>query len=414
MRYSILDITPSQVVAAGGQNVKAARHTGIVFATLTEAQAKQLASLGYKVQSEKVVKADTIAPPTPIEATPTYSPAQFLYIAKLEELRNITDPPLYGEGFNLAVLDTGIRETHDQIRGRVIYRKNFTSDPMRDGFDHGTGIAAIAVALAPLANILNMKVLGEDGAGTVEEVIMAVDDCIDLLITDPDIAPHVINLSLGAIDDGNVNDPLRVACRAAINNGIWIIASAGNSGPAGMTITSPATEEYVVAVGSVRYLYGSETFAISDYSSRGPTREGLVKPDVVIFGEDFVIASSKTDTATAAKSGTSFSTSFISAMGVLYHEAVIRYGGVTINNGIRPEEVWSIGLKNLMDVHLSDVSLKPQGAPTGKDNEYGYGMPFGPYIIQAITTTAPALELSGILSGVIVVGMMGMMMKGIQ
>ncbi|KKK45224.1 hypothetical protein LCGC14_3165820, partial [marine sediment metagenome] len=278
MRYSILDITSSQVAAVGGQNVKAMRHSGIVFATLTEAQAKQLASLGYTVQSEKIVKADTVTPPTPIEATPTYSPAQFLYIAKLEELRNITDPPLYGEGFNLAILDTGIRETHDQMRGRVIYRKNYTTDPMRGGFDHGTGIAAIAVALAPLANILNMKVLGESGAGTVEEVVIAIDDCIDLLVTDPDIAPHVINLSLGAIDDGNVNDPLRVACRAAINNGIWVIASAGNSGPAGMSITSPATEKYVVAVGSVRYLYGSETFIVSDFSSRGPTRQGLVKP----------------------------------------------------------------------------------------------------------------------------------------
>ena len=414
MRYSILDITSSQVAAVGGQNVKAMRHSGIVFATLTEAQAKQLTSLGYKVQSEKVVKADTVAPPIPIEAAPTYSPAQFFYIARLEELRGITDPPLYGEGFNLAILDTGIRETHDQIRSRVIYRKNYTTDPMRDGFDHGTGIASIAVALAPLANILNMKVLGEDGTGTIEEVVMAIDDCIDLLITDPDIAPHVINLSLGAIDDGNPDDPLRVACRAAISNGIWVVASAGNSGPAGMTVTSPACEKYVAAVGSVRYLYGSENFIISEFSSRGPTREGLVKPDVVVFGEDFVVASSETDTAVAAKSGTSFSTSFISAMGLLYHEGVIRYGGVTINNGIKPEEVWSISLKNIMDVHLSEVSLKPSGAPVEKDNEYGYGMPFGPYITKAITTTPPTIELSGVLSGVMVVGMMGMMMKGIQ
>ncbi|KKK67444.1 hypothetical protein LCGC14_2954020, partial [marine sediment metagenome] len=277
-------------------------------------------------------------------------------------------------------------------------------------------VSAIAVALAPLAGILNMKVLGEDGAGTTEEVVTAIDDCIDLLVTDPDIAPHVINLSLGAIDDDNVDDPLRVACRAAINNGIWVIASAGNSGPAGMSVTSPACEKYVAAVGSVRYLYGSETFIVSDFSSRGPTRGGLIKPDVVIFGEDFVIASSESDTAVAAKSGTSFSTSFISGMGILYHEGVIKVGGVVINNGIKPEEVWSIGLKNLMDVHLSGVSLKPPGAPTDKDNNYGYGMPFGPYITKKITetTAAPAIELSGILSAVMVVGMMGMMMKGIQ
>ena len=45
------------------------------------------------------------------------------------------------------------------------------------------------------------------------------------------MAPSVINLSLGTEDDGDPDDPVRVACRAAIQQGIWVIAGAGNDGP---------------------------------------------------------------------------------------------------------------------------------------------------------------------------------------
>ena len=62
------------------------------------------------------------------------------------------------------------------------------------------------------------------------------------------------------------------------------------------TINCPACEQYVMAVGSAHYLPESNTFVVSDFSSRGPTQEGLVKPDVVLFGEDIVVASSQSDT----------------------------------------------------------------------------------------------------------------------
>ncbi|GAH11530.1 unnamed protein product, partial [marine sediment metagenome] len=97
--------------------MKLARHSNIVFATLTPQQADQLKALGYVVQGGKSVKADVldVAPPIPVAAVPTYTPEQLIYTAGLEDLRAMMSPLLYGEGFNLAILDTGIRETHDKI-----------------------------------------------------------------------------------------------------------------------------------------------------------------------------------------------------------------------------------------------------------------------------------------------------------
>lgn len=408
MRYSILDISLQEVFAVGGTDVKFARHSGIVFATLTPQQADQLKALGYVVQGGKSVKADVldVAPPIPVAAVPTYSVQELAWAIGLEELRILTDPPLYGEGFNIAILDTGIRESHDLMAGRVVYRKNFTLDPMADSFNHGTGVASIAVTIAPLCGILNMKVLGEDGSGTEEEVIMAIEECIDFREEESEYAPDVMNLSLGSLDDGDSNNPLRVACRAAIAAGIWVTASAGNGGPAPGTVTCPACERYVAAVGSCKY----EPFIVSDFSARGPTIEGLGKPEVVMFGEDIVMASSASDTATTAKSGTSFSVAFMAAVVLLYTEGVYRRATATRQLvELPPGELYMITPEDLFDNYLIRLCTKPEGIALGHDNEYGYGIPYGPFVAQAVGVV-PGIDISSLVTGVLTIGMMGMLM----
>jgi serine protease AprX len=325
----------------------------------------------------------------------------------LEDLRGISKPPLYGEGFNLAIVDSGIRETHEKIVGRVVYRKNYTSDPMRDGFNHGTGVCSVALAVAPLCNILNLKVLDDKGNGSEEDVILAIDDCIALHDTEPNIAPSVINLSLGAPDDGNPNSPLRVACRAAIEKGMWVMAAAGNSGPAASTILSPACERYVAAIGSAKYFAEERAFMLSTFSSRGPTKEGLTKPDAIFFGEDIVMASSTGDTDTIAKSGTSFSTPFASGMSLLYHEGYQRLAVPTQPlAGVYPElRIW-VPIQDMLDKYLPGFCIKPQGAPAEKDNDYGCGMPFGSFIAQAIGLV-PAVDISAVVAPVVVIAMLG-------
>lgn len=418
MRYAVVSkelTTPQlqdEVKRCGGRNLKVASASKQIFCDLDDVGVTKLRTAGCiasKVGGVRaVVMPPVVAPPTPIVAVPTYRPEELSWVIGFEEIRAVFDPPLYGEGMNVAIIGTGIRETHTRINGRVVYSKNYTTDPMRDGFNHDTGVCDIIVTIAPLCNILNMKVLDDNGEGWEEDVAIAIDDCILLHDTNPNIAPTVINLSLGGPDDGNPSNPLRVACRAAIDRNIFVFASVGNSGPASYTITSPACEQYVFAVGSARYLPEELSFILSEWSSRGPTVEGLIKPDGVLIGENIVMASSESDTAVIAKSGTSFATPFGSAFAVLYHEGVYRQAvwEQTVP-GALVAGTYYVTVRKMMDNYLPRISLKPEGVLPGKDMDYGFGLPYGPFALRMLVA-APAVDISAIVIPILGIAVLGM------
>lgn len=421
-RYSILECSAEAVEHMGGRNIHVARHSNIVFADLTETEADDLRNSGCIVELVEKVKTDVIAPPEPppITLQPLVTPVSVLEITGFDRLRSLVYPPLYGLGMKVAMVDTGIRETHEQLVGKVVYSRNFTSALMRDGYDHGTGTASILASVAPECRILNMKVMDDKGEGTTEAVVYAIEECIDLLDTRPEVAPSLINLSLGTEDTGSPNDVLRVACRAAIARGIWLNSAAGNSGPFAGTVMSPACERYVFATGSGILIPRDSTFdfSVSNFSSRGPTKEGLVKPDAIFFGENIQMASSASDSAVTAKSGTSFATPFMSGIAVLFQQGValsdidardlfLRYMGEAPAAGFTTE---SVQIQQVVDSYLQHVTIKPAGVPQGKDNNYGYGVPFGDLVAQAVGVQ-PTVDLGMLIGGVVMVGMMGMMMK---
>lgn len=418
MRYAVistrLTITELQaeVKRCGGRNLRVALASKQVFSDLEQSAVGKLKAKGCSVSRIGGVRADImppiVSPPTPIVAVPTYHPEELSWTIGFEEIRAMFDPPLYGEGMNVAVIGTGIRETHQKIIGHIIYSENYTNDLMRDGFNHDTGVCDIILTIAPLCNILNLKVLNDKGEGTEEDVAMAIDDCISLHNSNPSIAPTVINLSLGGLDDANPSNPLRVACRAAINRNIFVLASVGNSGPTPYSITCPACEQSVFAVGSARYLPEESSFIVSDWSSRGPTLEGLIKPDGVMFGENIVMASSESDTAMVAKSGTSFAVPFGSAFAILYHEGVYRQAILKAAildvpvNGIQYATAAQV-----IDIYLPSISLKPASVPMNKDVDYGYGLPYGPLALK-ILTAAPEVDIASMILPILGIVMLGM------
>ena len=107
VRYAITGATVDQVKSTGAVDTKEARSTGIIFATLTEEQAARLRSQGCTVTMVREVKT-AVTPPAPVAGLPIYTPEQLFQITGMEDLRSISRPPLYGEGFNLAIVDTGI------------------------------------------------------------------------------------------------------------------------------------------------------------------------------------------------------------------------------------------------------------------------------------------------------------------
>lgn len=394
MRYSIRGTTAEQISSMGVTNIVDAPHVGFVWADLTPNQISALKAMGCEIREIVQVKAQEIGIPTPMEAVGTWSTSQVLEILGLDEIIQMMDPPLTGKGLTVAVLDTGIRTTHETIAGRVVYSQNFTSGSNDDVFDHGTGIASIIVALASECQVLNFKVLDDDGNGSDETVIAAIEKCLELWEEDPDMAPMAVNMSLGAPDNGDVDSPIRVACRAMIEKGLFVIAAAGNSGPDPNTILSPACEQYVFCIGCVNF-EPPEQFTISQFSSRGPTLEGLIKPDAVLVGQDLILASSASDSAMVAKSGTSFSAPWASAMLLLYWDGVVRgyqlQPGASLPPGMDPA-LWATPLltvtnREALDKWLVASCLNPEhfdsegkriSYASDKDNNYGYGIPFGP------------------------------------
>lgn len=419
VRYSVIDCAREVVEQMGGENIRVARHSNIVFADLTEAEANNLRNLGCIVETVEMVRTE-VTPPVPVAGLPTYTPEEIAVLSGFEEIRRSISPPLYGEGFNVAIVGTGIRGTHRLVGGRVVYSKNFTTSPGGDQFNHETGVASIITAVAPKCGLLDLKVLDSRGEGTEEGVVLAIEECMDLQEQNSEYAPVAINLSLGGSDTGDPNNILRVSCREATRRRIWVIAAAGNAGPGAGSIMSPACEKYVFAIGSVKYLSDQKSFVVSSFSSRGPTLEGIIKPDCVAFGEDIEMASSVSDTATIAKSGTSFSTPFNSGLAALYHEGVLKYTAVTWPErfpGWVPEEEYLplVAPEQLIDVWLKTFTLKPEGAPHVKDNSYGEGLVFGPLVLQSVRSVlAPAFDVTSLVGGMFMVGMMSMVMKTIM
>jgi len=419
MRYALIskEIPLSEIAAhareIGGREIKATRLLGQVFCELDASQAERLARVpGLKVKPLKEYKADQVLTETP----PVETLSDVFYL-----LRSNFTPPLTGAGLTVAVLDSGIRKTHQSLKSKVIYEANFTeSVTAGDVFGHGTQVAFVVAGglhalgekagVSPGASVMNIKVISDDGLGSDESIILGIDRVCDLaeearrngLWPIDDMYPNVINLSLGGEDDGDEDNPVRVACRqASIDYGLDIIAAAGNSGPKMTTVMLPACEPEVIAVGAVET---TGELVIWDKSSRGPTVQGETKPDFVTWGTNLEMASHKSDDEYITKSGTSFAAPMLSGLtGLLWESGRRAYG-----------EGWPFRWTQAREYALY-FSTKPQDAPLKKDNAYGYGLPaMGTMLGQVAETTVPADDMTSAMNMLVMMTTMMSMMQGVM
>ena len=157
------------------------------------------------------------------------------------------------------------------------------------------------------------------------------------------------------------------------------------------------TSPIIIAVGAMTY----SPFLNAEYSSRGPTKEGIVKPDVTFFGHRMLTASCKSDTAFEIKTGTSFAAPACAGAFNLGVELLERQLGYV--PPLYGEEIIRLGQEQLMK-----YVVKPQGVliPAGqKDNDYGYGIPAGALIVGAVM---PPINLEPVV-GIMGIAMLGMM-----
>ncbi|MFE3830371.1 S8 family serine peptidase [Streptomyces sp. NPDC059092] len=199
-----------------------------------------------------------------------------------------------GEGVKIAVLDTGVDETHPDLAGVEIAQRNFSDeDTPEDRHGHGTHVASIAAGsgaksggtykgVAPGAKILDAKVLEGFGGGYESSIIAGMQWAADQ-------GADIANMSL-SLGDTAETDPMEEAVeRLSEETGILFVAAAGNSGPDPETVGSPGSTQAALTVGAV-----DRDDRIASFSSTGPTADGSLKPDITAPGVNIVAARSAT------------------------------------------------------------------------------------------------------------------------
>ncbi|HEX2232311.1 MAG TPA: S8 family peptidase [Thermoleophilaceae bacterium] len=274
-----------------------------------------------------------------------------------------------------AVLDTGIDPGHaDLDGGKILGWRDFVNDSPTpyDDEGHGTHVAAtiagegggdpVLRGVAPGAGLVGVKVLDENAEGFTSDVVAGIDWVVQNKDT---YGIEALNISLGAYDpedgcrDGSSADSLAV--NAAHGAGLVVSVAAGNDGPGTCTVGSPGDAKDALTVGAMADL-GSNGFYQADFSSRGPTADGRVKPDVTAPGVDIESALAGTSGSYAAMSGTSMAAPFVTGVALLMIDANSAFTNDDVKDAVRSTAVdWGRGGNNTV------------AGTSGPDIDYGAG-----------------------------------------
>lgn len=354
-------------------------------ATMTAAQARALAAAPgvFRVEEDAAAYAT-------LEAARRDFGVERLYAEGLAG----TGAPATGAGVAVCVVDSGVNPNHEQFIDETIGLTKVAgfidligdingviqTTPYDDN-GHGTNVSNIAAGdgtgpsafaarlrgAAPGSPLYVAKVLDFLGSGTDSGVMQGVEWCAD------QFGVGVVNLSLGIGTNSDGQDALSQLVNAVVAEGILVVAAAGNSGALSGTIGSPAAAARAITVGAAAewsadpnldswFSGGVYTAA---FSSRGPTKDGRIKPDILAPGVSIAGAYVPNiftgpfpcfDPCYAVASGTSMASPFVAGT-----VALMLQGGA---GTLAPDDV-----RRLLYTTAQD---RFPGA--GKDMETGFGL----------------------------------------
>ncbi|ADQ68999.1 subtilisin-like serine protease [Halogeometricum borinquense DSM 11551] len=224
----------------------------------------------------------------------------------------VSDDAPTGRGLTVAVMDSGVDETHEVFDGITVEHHNFTDAPDEplDDVGHGTAVAGLIAQLSPgIEKIVDLRIFGTSGRGTSKPIF----DAYEWAQTHADEL-DTINLSWGARSQSSEIDREH---SKLMNAGVQDVVSAGNTGE---TSGSPVTANDAYGIGAI-----TEEKELTRFSSYNP---GIVEnPDVVALGKDVRLPrASNTSMGTVLNddyvkaSGTSFSAPIATAAMNLFIE----------------------------------------------------------------------------------------------
>src|SRR5215472_6407390 len=238
-----------------------------------------------------------------------------------------------GEGVCWAVIDSGVDKNHlhfgdPQRNGRYktlldpsvrdLHRDFTLDDPqpdspeansaLTDGFGHGTHVAGIIAgglddALEPGKDFMVFENVFESDPGGNNRQISLKPRGVSNPAALRGVAPQckLVNLSLGYEFDAEMfacgQSPLCVEVDRLVRSGVVVVVAAGNTGYASIqtrqritkigissTINDPGNSTLAITVGAT-HRDSPHTYGVSYFSSKGPTGDGRIKPDLVAPGE---------------------------------------------------------------------------------------------------------------------------------
>ena len=212
----------------------------------------------------------------------------------------------FGHGTHVAgIIAGGLDENLPKTEFHVCERV-FKPDP--NGQAHTVVIeprdacAKAVRGVAPQCKLVSLKVLDANGKGATSGIMLALRYIREELNDDPKLLRvHGVNLSLGYEFDAEMfacgQSPLCVEVDRLVKSGVLVVVAAGNTGytqistverytKVGLssTINDPGNSALAITVGST-HRDSPHTYGVSFFSSKGPTGDGRLKPDLVAPGE---------------------------------------------------------------------------------------------------------------------------------
>ena len=274
-------------LAAGGPDRHAVRELGIIngfAATLTDKEVADLQRSKDVLDIEPVLERHLLDAGHPLAPQPTVNPLTLAQIVPggidLVHAREVW-PHARGANVNVAIFDTGIATNHPDLAPNIAggYSTLTLNANVFDDHGHGTHVAGIiaaadngfgVVGVAPEARLWPIKVLGPDGTGTTEDIIVAADW---VLAKKKEIGGNwVVSMSLGA---GQSSTREGAAFRRLADNNVLAVAASGNGGNSQLDF--PAGYPSVLSVGAI-----DSGLKIAYFSNGGGTL-GVVAPGLDVL-----------------------------------------------------------------------------------------------------------------------------------
>ena len=303
----------------------------------------------------------------------------------------------FGENIVIGLLDTGFNIEHTALeRVEVIAQHDFINDDADtadeidqddpDQDDHGSIVLAILagdapgqlIGIAPRARYLLGKTEKISQHGLIFERQIEEDWWIEGVEWLEEMGADVVSSSLGYSDwyrfadlDGNTSK-VTIAANLAVQKGMSVLIAAGNLGAQPLSdafglsgrITPPADGFDVLAIGAV-----DGDGQVASFSSRGPTFDGRIKPDLMAMGTGVTsINSTAREGFSSTHGGTSAATPLAAGVVALLMEAfplatvqdIVNTLRITASQADKPDNIAGYGI------------IRAQAAYDRLLNQFGY------------------------------------------